>query len=488
MRKSGILMHITSLPGAYGIGTMGVQARSFLDFLQKAGQTYWQILPLSPTGYGDSPYQAFSAFAGNPYLIDPEILVRKGLLVPGEPEQFSFGRDPGRVDFGLIWANRMQLLELAFRRFRPDDRYRAFLRENESWLPDYALFMALKEEQGGRIWTQWPEPLKHRDPLALAAARTRLRFKIDLHSFLQYEFLGQWQDLKACAADRGIRIIGDIPIYVPLDSADVWAQPELFQLDKSLGPTAVAGCPPDAFTADGQLWGNPLYRWDRMAADGYRWWVRRLRAAGTLYDVVRLDHFRGFESYWSVPAGEDTARNGHWEKGPGLPFLQALRETGVSCIAEDLGYVTSQVRDLQQASGYPGLKVLQFGFDSREESNYLPHLYPVDSVCYSGTHDNLTLKQWLQEADPQDVACARAYLGLNPQEGEVAGLIRGCMGSVSKLCVIQIQDYMELDGRARMNHPGTLSGLNWTWRAPEGAFTQDLARRIYNITKRYGRL
>ena len=481
-------MHITSLPGACGIGTMGKTAGDFLDFLRKAGQTYWQILPLSPTGYGDSPYQAFSAFAGNPYLIDPEALVRKGLLAPGEPEQFSFGEDPERVDFGLISKNRISMLKLAFRRFSPDPGYERFLKENESWLPDYALFMALKEAQGGRPWLTWPEPIRRRQPQAMGLARQALKDQIALHYFLQYEFFGQWQALRAQAADRGIRIIGDIPIYVPLDSADVWAQPDLFLLDEDLQPTALAGCPPDAFASDGQLWGNPLYRWDRMAADGYAWWIRRLRAAGRLYDVVRLDHFRGFESYWSVPAGDETARNGHWEKGPGLPFLQALQKTGIPCIAEDLGYVTKEVRDLQLASGYPGMKVLQFGFDSREESDYLPHLYPVDSVCYSGTHDNLTLKQWLQEADPQDVEAARAYLGLNPQEGEVMGLIRGCMGSVSRLCVIQMQDYLELDGRARMNHPGTLSSKNWTWRARPEVFTDALAERIRTVTRRYGRM
>ena len=488
MRKSGILMHITSLPGPYGIGTMGESARDFIDFLRQAGQSYWQILPLNPTGYGDSPYQSFSTFAGNPYLIDPDLLIRQGLLKPGEPEQFSWGDDPERVDFGKIFSSRMDLLRLAFSRFRPYKGYEQFVTDNQDWLYDYALFMALKEAHDGRDWQQWEDPLRFREPQALEAARKQLAPSIALHCFLQFEFSLQWRSLRSYARSQGIGIIGDIPIYVPLDSADVWANPELFQLDDNRHPQAVAGVPPDAFTADGQLWGNPLYNWEAMEKDGYQWWLRRLRAAGALYDITRLDHFRGFESYWSVPAGDSNARRGHWEKGPGRSFLEALQAGNFSCIAEDLGYVTPAVRSLQEASGYPSMKVLQFAFDSREQSDYLPHFYPVNSVCYSGTHDNLTLLQWLQEAKPEDVAMAKAYLGLNSDEGPVWGMIRGCMGSVSKLCIIQMQDYLELDGTARMNFPGTLSPSNWTWRVRPEALTPQLAEKIRSTTERYGRI
>lgn len=487
-RESGILMHITSLPNAYGIGSMGDSARRFVDFLHASGQTYWQILPLSPTGYGDSPYQAFSTFAGNHYLIDLDILMEEGLLLPQEVQDIAWGADPRRVDYGSLYCNRLPVLKKAFHRFKPDAYYESFLKDNARWLPDYALFMALKEHYHGISWQKWDPALKFRDPQTLEKARQALEEPIRLHCFLQYEFSRQWQALKHYAAEQGIQIIGDVPIYVPMDSADVWAEPKLFQLDGDLQPTAVAGCPPDAFTADGQLWGNPLYRWDCMARDGFRWWLRRLQAASRLYDVVRLDHFRGFESYWSVPFGDATARNGHWEQGPGLPLIQAIKDAGFHCIAEDLGYVTREVRDLQEASGYPGMKVMEFAFDSREESDYLPHLYPENSVCYSGTHDNLTLVQWLAEAAPEDVALAKAYLGLSTEEGYVTGILRGCMGSVSRLCVIQMQDWLELGAEARMNFPGTLSGSNWTWRAEPGVFTDALARKIRSTTKLYGRL
>ena len=490
MRKSGILMHITSLPNAWGIGTMGKCAYDFVDFLKQAGQTCWQILPLSPTGYGDSPYQAFSTFAGNPYLIDLQILMDRGLLLPPEAEAPDWGSDPERVDFGALFSHRLTLLRKAFRRFVPTREYEDFLDRNRDWLADYALYMALKARSGGLDWQHWDTPLRLRQPQAMERCRRELDEEIRFHYFLQYEFFRQWTALHRYAGDRGIRIIGDVPIYVPLDSADVWAQPELFQLDGSCRPIAVAGCPPDSFTADGQLWGNPLYDWQKLKDTGYAWWIRRLEAASRMYDVVRLDHFRGFESYWSVPARDRTAAGGHWEQGPGLAFIRAIQEAlpELRCIAEDLGYMTPQVRRLQEDSGYPGMKVLEFAFDSREESDYLPHLYPVHSVCYTGTHDNLTALQWLTEAAPEDVAHARAYLGLNAEEGPVWGMIRGCMSSVSCLCIVQMQDYLELGGEARMNFPGTLSPANWSWRAGPGAFTPRLAEKIRSVTERYGRL
>lgn len=489
MRKSGILMHITSLPNAYGIGSMGKCAYDFVDFLHRAGQSYWQLLPLSPTGYGDSPYQAFSTYAGNHYLIDLDLLIQDGLLKPEEVEAVTWGQDETRVDYGCLYENRSKVLGLAYQRFAPNDEYRRFVADNEQWLQDYALFMALKEAFHGKAWQDWSMSLMMRLPGVLDAYREQLAGTIGFQYFLQYEFFRQWNALRSYANSKGIRIIGDVPIYVPLDSADVWSNARLFQLNESCRPVKVAGCPPDSFNGDGQLWGNPLYDWDKMKADGYDWWIRRLKAAQRMYDVVRLDHFRGFESYWAVPAGDKTAVGGKWEKGPGMDFIRAVQKAlpELDFIAEDLGFVTPEVHALQMDSGYPGMKVLQFAFDSREEGNYLPHTYPVNSVCYSGTHDNLTMAQWLEEAAAEDIAAAKAYLGLNDREGLVRGMIRGCMSSVSKLCVIQMQDYLELGAQARMNFPGTLSGNNWTWRAKPGFVTEELTQRILETTRLFGR-
>lgn len=489
MRESGILMHITSLPGPCGIGTMGEAAYGFVDFLDRAGQSYWQILPLTPTGFGDSPYQSFSAWAGNPYLIDLDILARQGLLRQEEYRPLTWYRDPGRVDFGIQYRQRRQILELACNRFRPEEDYETFLRQNRDWLEDYGLFMALKEAFHGAPWQDWPGEFRDHSSPQVAQKRRDLTKEIAFQYFLQYQFHHQWKALRAYANSKGIRIIGDVPIYVPLDSADVWARPRLYQLDENHRPKVVAGCPPDAFTADGQKWGNPIYDWKAMADTDYAWWLRRLKAASEMYDVVRLDHFRGFESYWAIPAGDKTARYGKWEKGPGTDFIRTVKKElpEMAFIAEDLGFLTQEVRHLQRSSGYPGMKVLQFAFDSREESDYLPHLYPVDSVCYTGTHDNVPLRQWLEEASREDVDYARAYLGLNREEGYIQGMIRGAMSSVSRLCVVQMQDYLELGKEARMNFPGTLSPDNWTWRAEEGFDTPQLAKRIRAITRLYGR-
>ena len=489
MRKSGILMHISSLPGPYGIGSMGKCAYEFVDFLAAAGQSYWQILPLNPTGYGDSPYQSFSTFAGNHYLIDLEQLIAQGLLHREEVDRICWESDSFRVDFGILYENRTKVLHLAFDRFRENEEYRRFVAENKDWLEDYALFMALKEAQPDKTWQDWSLSLLMRLPAILQAYRQEYAQEITFHYFLQYQFYRQWKALRSYAHERGIRIIGDIPIYVPLDSADVWANSHLFQLDKNCRPIKVAGCPPDSFSADGQLWGNPIYDWVKMKEDGYRWWIRRLKAAQRMYDVVRLDHFRGFESFWAVPAADDTARNGVWEQGPGMDFINAIQKAipDLDFIAEDLGYVTPEVRKLQEDSGYPGMKVMQFAFDSREAGDYLPHCYPVNSVCYCGTHDNPTIGQWLEEVAPEDFAYAKAYLGLSEEEGFIWGLIRGCMSSVSWLCVTQMQDYLELGKDGRMNLPGSLSCRNWTWRAKPGFDSKELAARILKITHLYGR-
>ncbi len=489
MRRSGILMHITSLPGPYGVGTLGAQAYKFVDFLKKSGQSWWQLLPLTPTGYGDSPYQSCSAFAGNPYLIDLNLLVEAGWLEAEEVQTVQWSWEENRVDFGLLYRNRASVLRLAYSRFDRQDALDVFCRENSSWLPDFALYMALKDENGGKPWYLWDAPLKFRKPDAIWDARQRLKDDIRFYSFVQYLFYTQWSALHAYAHENGVSIIGDVPIYVPLDSVEVWSDPELFQLDKDLMPTAVAGCPPDAFTADGQLWGNPLYRWDVMAKDGYRWWLRRLEAAGRLYDMVRLDHFRGFASYWSVPYGDSTARNGKWVKGPGLALVNAIRENlpELKLIAEDLGFLTQEVLDLRDESGFPGMKVLEFAFDSEEPSQYLPHTYIKNTVCYTGTHDNMTMSQWFETADPKAVAYAKEYMHLTEREGYVWGAIRTAVSSVSDLCIIQMQDYLQLGSEGRMNLPGT-TGINWTWRAGSGSFSDALADKIYRLTKLYGRL
>ncbi len=490
MRESGILMHITSLPSPYGIGTMGKQAYEFVDFLKAAGQRYWQLLPLTPTGYGNSPYQSCSTFAGNHYLIDLDLLAKAGLLVKADYENIDWGCDPKRADFGKLYNNRLNVLRKAYSRFAGGEAFDRFCRENGSWLPDFALFMAIKDSKGGTPWYQWEEGLKRRDPDAIWAMRHQLKAEIRFYCFVQYLFDSQWSALRAYAHAAGIRIIGDVPIYVPLDSADVWSDPELFELDENLDPIAVAGCPPDSFNEDGQLWGNPLYRWELHDQDGYSWWIRRMAAAGTRYDVIRIDHFRGFESYWAVPYGDPTARGGKWITGPGMRFVHAMRKglPQVKMIAEDLGFMTQEVKDLRDASGYPGMKVLQFAFDSREPSDYLPHTYTANTVCYTGTHDNMTTRQWYESLEPDAAAYAAEYMYLSEKEGIAWGVIRTAMASVSDWCVVPMQDLMDLGGDGRMNFPGTQTGSNWTWRAEPGYISQKLAEKYRKLTALYGRL
>ena len=490
MRGSGILMHITSLPGPYGIGTLGKNAYAFVDFLRDAGQSYWQILPLTPTGYGDSPYQSCSTFAGNHYLIDLDTLRYQSLVWDEDLYGIDWGWDASKVDFGKQYLNRLNILRQAYRRFGTNEELDRFCEENSDWLPDFALFMALKEKFNGDPWYKWEKGLKFRQATALKAARKELADEIRFYSFVQYLFFKQWNDLRNYAHNNGVKIIGDVPIYVPYDSVEVWSEPKLFQLNKDLDPIDVAGCPPDAFSADGQLWGNPLYRWDVMAKDGYAWWLRRLGAAGKLYDVIRIDHFRGFEAYWSVPFEHTTARGGRWIKGPGMDFINAVKNglPHLDFIAEDLGFLTQEVLDLRDASGYPGMKILEFAFDSREPSDYLPHTYTQNTVCYTGTHDNMTMRQWLDTASHDAICYASDYMRLSDYEGMVWGTIRTCMSSVSNLCIIPMQDYLNLGGEARMNLPGVCDGTNWIWRARDGYINGDLAWRIRQLTQLYGRL
>ena len=484
-------MPISSLPSPHGIGTLGAEARKFVDFLADAGQSWWQILPVGPTSYGDSPYQSFSAYAGNPYFVDLDLLCEDGLLTPAEVDAVNWGGDPARVDYSAIYNGRFPLLHLAMERGweRDADKVAAFSEENASWLPDYALFMAVKRHFGMRSWTEWPdEDIRLRRPGAVSRYREELADDIRLFTYIQYLFFRQWEDLRSYAHEKGIGIIGDLPIYVAMDSADVWADPRAFQLDERNVPAEVAGVPPDYFTADGQLWGNPLYDWDAMKADGYTWWIRRIAGASRLYDILRIDHFRGLESYWAVPYGETTAKTGRWVKGPGMDLIGVLTERfpNIQFIAEDLGYLTPEVRRLLEDSGLPGMKVLEFAFDSREAANYLPHTYPRHCVCYAGTHDNATLMGWKDEAAPADIAMARQYLGLNDEEGFHWGVLRGGQSSVADLFVAQMQDYLGLGSEARMNTPGILGG-NWQWRMLPGQITDALTARIADMARLYGR-
>ncbi len=488
MRQSGILMHITSLPGSFGVGTMGKPAFDFVDFLASAGQSLWQILPLSPTGYGDSPYQSCSAYAGNHYLIDLHILMRQGLLTDAELSAVTWCETELQADYGKLYKNRLPVLKKAYTRFTDWDALDAWCRENSDWLPDFALYMALKDEFSGQSWYLWPEELKLRQPDALWQTRRRLKDEIRFYSFVQYLFDTQWAALRQYSHEKGISIIGDVPIYVPLDSVEVWSSPELFQLDRDLNPEAVAGVPPDGFSADGQLWGNPLYRWEAHEKENYSWWLRRLGAAGKRYDIVRLDHFRAFEAYWSVPYGDETAKNGHWVKGPDMDFVKAVQEglPNLQIIAEDLGFLTPEVLALRDSSGWPGMKVLQFAFDSREPSDYLPHNYIKNSVCYTGTHDNMTTRQWFDAAGEDAVEYAKEYMRLTEGEGPVWGTVRTAMASVSDWCIVPMQDYLDLGAAARMNFPGTTAS-NWTWRAADGVMTPALAEKIKTLTALYCR-
>ncbi len=490
MRTSGILMHISSLPSKYGIGTMGKEAKRFVNFLAEAGQTYWQILPVCPTSYGDSPYQSFSSFAGNPYFIDLELLCRDGLLTEEECSSYSWGADETKVDYGILYENRYDLLKKAYARFlaRKPKAFYAFCKKEQAWLDDYALFMALKDENSGAAWQEWKRGWKFREQEAIEEAKNEYADEIEFYKMLQFLFFKQWRSLKAYANKKGISIIGDVPIYVAGDSADVWANTDQFYLDEQKNPIEGAGCPPDAFSEDGQLWGNPLFRWDVMKQDGYRFWTDRIRAMSKLYDVVRIDHFRGFDSYYAIPALDTTARNGTWKKGPGMELFKTLEEKlgKLDIIVEDLGFLTPSVLQLVKDSGFPGMKVLQFAFDTREESDYLPHNYQSHSVVYTGTHDNDTIMGWMKTAPKDSVKFAKKYFNLTRKEGYNWGMMRGAWASVSDLAVVPMQDILGLSNEARMNTPSTL-GENWKWRMKRRQITKKLAAKVRKYVKMYGR-
>lgn len=492
MRASGILMHISSLPSDYGIGTMGKEAYKFVDFLVEAKQVYWQILPICPTSYGDSPYQSFSTHAGNPYFIDLDMLCEDGLLEKSDYKNIKWGQDKTKTDYENLYNKRFPVLRKAFENFKKTDltRFNLFLEENSMWISNYALFMSIKYENDGKSWLEWEDGLKHRDSHALWLFHSSHEDDVMFWEFLQFKFFEQWHKLKAYANERGVQIIGDIPIYVALDSAAVWVYPDLFDLDENLNPRAVAGCPPDGFSPTGQLWGNPLYNWNRHKETGYNWWIDRLKASAELYDMVRIDHFRGFDGYYAIPYGDKTAENGEWREGPGIEFFRFIesRLGKMPIIAEDLGFLTPSVLQMLSESGFPGMKVLEFAFDPREESNYLPYNYDKNCVVYIGTHDNDTIIGWAKDMDKETMDFCRKFLDIEggSEHDFVWKFIKTAFACVGDTVIIQMQDYLELDSQARMNIPSTLGG-NWEWRAEKKAFTKTLAKKIADITRTYGR-
>lgn len=491
-RSSGILLHPTSLPSPYGIGDLGPQAYRFADWLSSTGSKYWQMLPLGPTGYGDSPYQSFSAFAGNPYLISPDALLADGLLNLDDLSPLS-DLPASHVDFGMLIPRKLDLLHQAFTCYQSEpqkllgafDQFRA---ENEAWLEDYALFMALKESNGGGAWNGWDESLRARKKSALDKSRKELAEIISRYEFYQFLFFRQWNKLRAYANERGIQIIGDIPIFVAYDSADVWAHPELFFLDKHGSPTVVAGVPPDGFSATGQLWGNPLYDWKTHKKDDYAWWLARVNSCLKIFDVLRLDHFRGFAGYYEIPAKHETAEHGKWVKGPGKDFFKAIQknlgEKELPIIAEDLGLVTPDVIELLDVFKLPNMKVLQFAF-SGPDNPFLPHQYVPNCVAYTGTHDNDTVRGWFESAEPHEREFARRYLRVDGSDF-AWDLIRGVWASVANLAITPMQDVLNCGGEARMNYPSRLGG-NWEWRMGEHDMNEHLANRLRELNWLYAR-
>ena len=493
-RSSGILFHPTSLPGKYGIGTLGKEAYAFIDFLKKSRQKLWQIFPLGPTGYGDSPYQSFSSFAGNPYLIDFDLLIEAHLLSEEDLRDVFFGDNEEYIDYGAIYNQKYPLLRRAYENFKSSDNHEMrenlehFKRENASWLNDYSLYISLKNHFNGLPWNEWAHDIKNREHRAMEHYRNELADDIEYHNFIQFLFFKQWGDVKRYANENGIKIIGDIPIFVAADSSDAWANPEIFLFDEERKPVKVAGVPPDYFSATGQLWGNPLYNWQKLKETNYSWWVERVRANLSTCDIIRIDHFRGFEAYWAVPYGDDTAINGQWEPGPGIDLFNAIKSQlgELPIIAEDLGLMTQGVIDLREATGFPGMKILGFAFDSGEENDYLPHTYTKNCVVYTGTHDNDTLIGWFQKAKEEDRQFARDYLNSRSDDKIHWDAIRGAWSSVANMAISPVQDFLGLGSEARINTPGVAAG-NWQWRLKHGVLTDELADRIAKLTKVYSR-
>ena len=490
MRASGILMPIFSLPSPYGIGTLGKEAKGFIDFLEKSGQTYWQILPIGPTGFGDSPYQSFSSFAGNPYFIDLDILKNEGYLKEEDYKNIKWCEKDSAVDYGKLYENKFKVLKIAAQNFKRENKdFVAFCEENEFWLEDYALFMAIKDSLNGCDLYNWEKPLRLRETAAIEKAKESLKEEIFVYKVIQYLFFSQWEEIKGYANEKGIKIIGDIPIYVAPDSADVWSYPCGFQLDKELCRTAVAGCPPDAFCKDGQLWGNPLYDWDYMKEDNYSWWCKRIENALKVFDVVRIDHFRAFDEYYSIPASSKTAAKGEWKAGPGKELFETIKEKigDAPIIAEDLGFLTDSVEELLKATGFPGMAVLQFAFDPEDDNKYLPHNIDENTVVYTGTHDNNTIEGWVKNSNEKTLKFAVNYLRLKKEEGYNWGMMKAAMATRAKICILQMQDFMGLGEEARINRPSTDEN-NWQWRIDGGCLNDWLANIIKENVALYRRL
>ena len=494
-RYCGILLHPTSLPGKYGIGDLGQSAYDFIDFLDQAGQSIWQCLPLGPTGFGDSPYQSFSSFAGQPLLISPDLLVKDKLLPDNFTDTFPLPDfDKYSVHYGDVINWKTSIFKAAADNFFADENhtltkeFHRFCRQEKEWLDDYALFMTLKDLHGGRSWHEWEEAMISPGPSAKKSLIRSHHEKFDYYRFLQFAFFRQWDQLHSYAAKKHIQILGDIPIFVAPDSADVWAEQALFQLDEKGFPTAVAGVPPDYFSATGQLWGNPLYKWSAHRETGYAWWIRRMRSMLRMFDIVRIDHFRGFESYWSVPFGSETAINGSWKKGPGASLFHAIeKELGkdLPIIAEDLGIITPQVEKLRDSLHYPGMKILQFAFDNVKENDYLPYMYPENCVCYTGTHDNDTTVGWYQKATEASRDKVRRYMSCDGSNIHW-DFMKTAISSTARYAIFPLQDVLGYGSDCRMNTPGSASG-NWSWRFTEHVLTADLAKALRTTCELYGR-
>ncbi len=486
-RQSGILAHISSLPGKYGIGTLGRDAFSFCNFLKSSGFSAWQVLPLNPHGLGFSPYMSVSSFAGNPLFISPDLLFEKGLITRGELED-SFLPNHGRVDFKSVIAKKNSLLRSAFKRFSDFDSLEAFCCDAGNPLADYASFMTIREELGGATLQAFPQELKNKT--GLKNWRKTHKRDEDYYKFEQFLFFSQWKDLRNYANRCGISLTGDVPIYVSPDSCDVWSHPEIFNVSENLSPCEVAGCPPDAFSRDGQLWGNPTYRWDVLSESGFEWWISRLSRCSKLFDTVRLDHFRAFESYWAIPARSGSAACGVWKKGPGKQFFDAVKERlpELDMIAEDLGFLTDEVFKLRDECNLPGMRVLQFAFDGDSENLYLPHKHPENCVVYTATHDNDTLSGFIEAASENTIAFASRYLGVSDKASLPDAIINAAMASRARLAIFPIQDFLNLPTSARMNTPSTLSDKNWRFRIPENSLTDELSDKLFNLNLTHNRI
>jgi len=492
MRKCGILMPIFSLPSKYGIGCFSKEAYKFVDFLKEAGQNYWQILPLGPTGYGDSPYQSFSTFAGNPYFIDVDEFVERGYIKASDCKKYS-AETNGKIDYEKLYNTRYALLRKAFENsnITTDGDFIRFAEENAFWLDDYSLFMAIKNAEGGKSWSEWDGPIRMHEKNAVSEYEEKYADEMEFYRFQQYFFKKQWLKVKEYANANGVEIVGDIPIYVAFDSSDLWGNPELFDLNSDNIPNSVAGCPPDYFSATGQLWGNPLYRWDYHKKTGYDWWLKRISHCFNLYDVVRIDHFRGFDEYYAIPYGNITAEIGEWRPGPGLDLFNTLKEKlgEKQIIAEDLGFLTDSVRELVKVTGYPGMKILEFGFDSDSDSEYLPHNVGNNSIIYTGTHDNETAKGWymnLKKSNPKAAKYVREYAHETKTEDMAWAMIRLAYASVCDTAIIPMQDFLNLGNEARINMPSVLGG-NWEWRMEKNALSKPLAKKINALKLFYNR-